>query len=39
MIKDAFEDYKRYVSDKDENVDKKAKVYNATTRGFQEIEW
>lgn len=24
MVKDAFEDYKRYVSDKDENVDKKA---------------
>ena len=39
MIKDAFEDYKRYVSDKDENVDKKAKVYDSDTRGLTEIEW
>ena len=39
MLKDAFEDYKRYVSDKDENVDKKAQVYSKEKRGLDEIEW
>jgi len=39
MIKDAFEDYKRYVSDKDENIDKKAQVYNAEASKFEETEW
>ena len=29
MIKDAFEDYKRYVSDKDENIESKCNVYNS----------
>ena len=28
MVKDAFEDYKRYVNDKSENVEKTSKTYN-----------
>lgn len=39
MIKDAFEDYKRYVSDKDENVDKKAHVYDHSTKKLEQVEW
>ena len=33
MVKDAFEDYKRYVNDKTENVGKKAKVYKPRPEG------
>ena len=33
MVKDAFEDYKRYVNDKTENVGKKAKVYKHRPEG------
>ena len=37
MIKDAFEDYKRYISDKDENEDKKASVFNQSSNGLESI--
>lgn len=39
MIKDAFEDYKRSVSDRDENIEKKAKVFNTSSNKFEAVEW
>jgi len=39
MIKDAFEDYKRSVNDKTENVEKKAVRFNAETGKFEKTEW
>jgi len=39
MVKDAFEDYKRYVNDKKENVEKKASCYNPDTGKFEMTEW
>ena len=33
MLKDAFEDYQRYKSDKEEN-EKKCHVYNPTTKNY-----
>ena len=39
MVKDAFEDYKRYINDKTENVEKKANCYNASNESFEQTEW
>ena len=39
MIKDAFEDYKRYVNDKNENEDRKASCYDDDTKQFDQIQW
>ena len=38
MIKDAFEDYKRAKSDKDEN-DSKAVVYSPESKAFVDTTW
>jgi len=39
MVKDAFEDYKRSVNDKKENVEKKSSCYNPNSGKFEKIEW
>lgn len=38
MFKDAFEDYKRHVSDREENTHK-TKVYDPDLKQFCEKEW
>lgn len=38
MLKDAFEDYQRYKSDKEEN-EKKAYVYNPSTKNYELKQW
>ena len=35
MVKDAFEDYKRYVNDKTENVEKTSEVYDSQKDTFE----
>ena len=37
MVKDMFEDYKRHVNDRTENVEKKARCYNPNKGEFVEI--
>jgi len=39
MVKDAFEDYKRYVNDKTENVQKKSSCFNPKTEKFEKTQW
>jgi phospholipid-transporting ATPase len=39
MVKDAFEDYKRYVNDKSENVEKTSKTFSLEQKEFEEKKW